>query len=95
MRQLIKRVMNKLASGLSPKVSRAMGLRCTPVPVLKTKWETVPFSFQTDWFAEPTMVERLVTEEPPQNCRCYYCRNKLATPHGYVFLGNHRYKGIS
>lgn len=74
----------KLVLGLFPKVSRIIG-RGRPKSEQDLVWETVPFDFRTDWYSPSPDSD--LARFPPLNCRCYYCRNKLSTPHDYVFRG--------
>lgn len=71
------------ALGLIPKVSGAMGKKVVGQAESPPKWTTSPgVSDVPDWSYHLEGFPPV--GYPPLNCRCYYCRNKLSTPHGYV-----------
>jgi len=99
MRLQIKRALMKLVTGLSPKVSGTPSLphKTESIINLEEIWDHAvkagprPFIIGD---VEYRVVDQKEQEETPlESCKCYYCRNKLATPHGYVFLGSHQYRG--
>lgn len=100
MRKLIKRVVNKIVIGLSPKVSGTPGLphnteRLIDLDEIWTAAEKASgrlFEVNGVTYREVDPEKWIKTH--PQICRCYYCRNKLSTPHDYVYRGSEDGSGL-
>ena len=95
MLKLFKRAVEKIVTGLSPKVSGTTSLphKTEQLIDLNEIWDHAikanGRSFVIDG-VEYREVDRKEKEETPlENCKCYYCRNyAMAYLHGYVYHGD-------